>query len=423
MLIFFFIACQKEKKDTSSPSVSISNPVAGQGFNMFDTIQVTAHVHDDRQLTSVVVGLSDANNSVVQYSYPVPAQSNDFGFTIDYYLTDHHLSSGFYYLTISANDGANSTTASVKIYVTASPTVKTGYFIVTATQPKTVQECDLSLATQNSISLNTAFTGMAFGAYYQQLFINGAVNQPFVAYDAVMNGTAWSYPYGGGGLPYFTCVSTDGRKAYVGYYSGDVGSVSYTGGPSTGYSSGSASLYPYYFTVTSKYGVGIFKDKFGGGDQLYSFFRSSGFFQFNTFMPIQVKGVFERTQDELYIVGNNGSGKGVYYLYNVLTNGLQGPFTLPAAKLLSVQQVNSDYFALAMDDGNIYGFRHSNGNTSVLANVKAQQLIFNGAMSELVAASKNTLYSYSLSTNYVLSPLGSALVADSILAFELITNK
>lgn len=424
MLIFSFAACKKkEKEDTSSPRVMINSPATGASYNMYDTIAVNATVSDETQLTSVLVGLTNANNASVQYSYSVPLQGNSFTFNIQYYLVDLHLPSDFYYLTVWANDGTNTTTTRTKIYITAAPTVHNGFFITTAAQPKQVLECDVYLATQNTISLATGFAGMAFNSYHQQLYINGNINQPFSAYDAVMNGTTWSYPYDNSGLPLFTCVATDGTKAYIGYYSGDVGSATYTGVPSTSYSTGSMTLYPYYFTLTGSYGVGVFKDKFGGSDKIYTFHRSSGMVQNYNFMPIAVTGIFERTQDQLYIFGNNSSGSAVYYLYNVLTNGLQGPFTLPAAKLLSAEQVNSDYLLLGLDDGKIYGFQYSTSNMTVLTNVKAQQLIYNADLGAVFAASNNTIYSYSISTNYVLTLNAAPFVSDSIIAFEVVTNK
>jgi len=423
-VLIFFCACKKEKKDKTSPSIAISNPGSGQAFNMFDTLNVSAKVSDETKLTSVVVSLVDINNIVLQYSYSVPIQSNDFTFNIKYVLNEFHISSGSYYMSVTANDGSNITQRTVQINITESPTLKTGYFIVGATQPKTVVEYDANMVPQSSYALSTGFNGMAFGAYYQQLYINGNINQAFTAYDATMNGMTWQYPYGGGGgMPVFTCVSTDGQKAYIGYYSGSVGAATYTGGSSTGYSNGSTTLYPYFFTVTGSYGIGIYKDKTGGGDKILSFYRSSGTALNNTYMPITVLGVFERTTSELYVVGNTAAGQAVYYLYNVSTNGLVGPFSLPSGKLLSVAQADNDFLILAMNDGNIYGHRYSNGNTTVLDNTRAQKIIYNPKMKQLNAASDNKIYSYSLSTNYVLSLSGFQALSDSIIGFEVITNK
>ncbi len=424
VLIFLFFSCKKEKKDTTSPTISISTPASGQGFVMFDTVNVSARVSDETHLTSIVVALVDINNIVLQYSYSVPIQSNDFTFNIKYILNEFHLSSGFYYISVTANDGTNATQRTVKIYITESPTVKTGYFIVGATQPKIITKYDASFVQQTTISLGTGFNGMAFGPYYKQLYINGNINQSFTGYDATMNGTTWSVIYNGGGQPTFECVTTDGQKAFIGYYSGYVGSVNYTGGTSTGYPNGNSNYYPYYFGFSGSYAIGAYKDKFGGSDRLYSFYKNSGVGTNNVFVPFTVIGIFEYTNTQAYIFGNV-SGLAAYYLYDATLNSLSGPAVIPNGKLLSVAQVDPNYLLLALDDGKIYGYNCTGlgGSYLPLANIKAQKLIYNPKMHELSASSKNSLYSYSLSTNYVLTLSGFQVLADSIIGFEVITNK
>ncbi len=403
--------------------VHISGPANGQAFNMFDTIIVSAHVSDENKLTSVVITLTDANNAVLQYTHSVTIKSKDFHFSEEYYLTDHHLPSGFYNISITANDGENTTQKHQQIYVTESPTLKTGYFIVEATQPKVISKYNTNMALQGAINLNTGYNGMAFGGYYQQLCINGNINQPLVGYDLANNANLWSYPYTGGSFPECMSVTTDGKKAYVGYFSGDISSITYLGVPSTGYSTSNSNIYAYYTAPLSKYCAAVFKDKFGTSDKIYGFYRNSGGVVNSAFMPIVVSGIYERTDEELYVVGNNTSNQAVIYLYTPATNGLVGPFTLPTGKLLSVAQVNNDYFLLAMNDGSIYGYRFSNSNYTVLAGVTAQEIVYNTKTAELCAAVKNSVYSYSLSSNYVLTQTDLKSVSDSIIGFEVITNK
>lgn len=381
---------------------------------------------DETQLTSVTIRLTDINNITLQYTQAVPLNGKDFNFSIPYVLNEFHLASGSYYITLKANDGSNTTERSVQIYVVASPTVKTGYFWVGATQPKIIVRADANLVQQSTISLSTGFNGMAFGAYYQQLFINGNLNQAFVGYDAVMNGNVWTIPYNASGLPEFECVATDGQKAFIGYYGGTVSSVTNTGGPSTYYSAGNSNYYPYYFALTTSYALGAYKDRSGGSDRLYCYFRNSGVGTNNAFLPTRVLGIFEYSNTQMYIFGNLSSGQAAYWIYDVTLNGLSSPFVIPNGKLLSVVQAEPNYFLLALDDGKIYGYTNTTylgGTYSVVANLRAQKLAYNAALRELTASSNTSLYSYSLSTNYALN-LSSALNAgDSIIGFEVITNK
>lgn len=423
LLLIFFSACKKNKKDTTPPTVSIQSPASGSNFHMFDTIPVTVHVSDETHLTAVTVTLVDANNSVLQYTYNVPIQNNDFTFTAHYVLTNYHLESGLYNISVTAYDGTNNAQHQQQIFITESPTLRTGFFIVGATQPKTVTRYDNSFAQQATISLTTGFNGMVFAPYYQLLFVNGNINQQFLAYDAVYGTGSWTLPYTGTGLPTFECVATDGQKPFIGYYAGNVKAETYAGFPSTNYSFGSNTFYPYSYVVTTKYGIGLYHDKTGGTDKLASFVRTTGTSLNNVFMPVTVIGVFEHTQDELYVLGNNSLGQAVFYLYDASMNGLQGPFNLPPGKLLSAALADSDHLLLAMNTNMIYCYQYSNSNYTILANITAQKLFYSPKMRELDAAASNTVYSYSLSTNYTLTQTGSQTLPDSVIGFEVITNK
>ncbi len=422
-MIFFLAGCKKEKKDTQSPLISISNPAEGQIFSMFDTMQVTAHVSDETHLTSIVVALTDLNNIPVQGNYPVSLQSNDFTFTINYVISEFRLLSGFYYLSVTANDGTNSRQSTRKIYINESPTLKTGYYIVGATQPKNVIRYDAAMVQKNLISLTTGFTGMAYSGYNHQLYINGHVNQSLQAVDAAYNEQLnWTSAYSVGSN--FTSIYTDGKKPYIGYYSGSLSSFASSGGYSTSYINNNTGYYPVYFTTTSTYGVGIYKDKFGiAGNQIITFGKNNGIAINSRYTPCYIVGIFERTQDELYILGNDTNSNPVIYLYSVTGNFFTGPMSLPAGKLVSAVQIDSDYLIFAAQSGNIYGYRFSTNNAISLASINAQKISFQPKMYELTASSKNNLYTYSLSGNYNLTQVNMQVLADSIIGFEVVTNK
>jgi len=424
LLIFFLGACKKEKKDTTSPLISISSPASGQTYNMFDTLLVTAHVSDETQLTSVVVSLNDLNNIPVQNTVPVTLQGKDFTFSIKYILTEYHLQSGFYNLSITANDGSNSHQAIRQVYINESPTLKTGYYMVGATLPKSIVKYDINMNPQGSITLNTGFNGMAYGGYNRQLFVNGNINQSYQTYNAQSN-VDWSAPYGGGGLPQCMGVYSDGQKPYIAYYSGYVVSYSNTGTLSKSYINSNNSYYATYFTMGNTYNTGVYKEKFGtAGNKIICFGKNTGIAVNSNFTPCSVLGIFEHTSDELYILGNDAGNNAVVYLYSVSANIFTGPISsFPAGKLLSAVQIDPDYLIFASASGNIYGYRYSTGTTLSLANITAQKLFYHPKMKELTAASKNALYVYSVSGNYALNQQNMQVLADSIIGFEIITNK
>lgn len=425
LLIFFLFACKKEKKDSTPPQVSISSPAGGQAFKMFDTITVSAHVSDETQLTSVVVSLNDLNNVPVQSSVSIGIQSKDFTFSIKYILTQYHLSSGFYNISVSANDGSNLRQGTVQVYINESPTVKTGYFIVGNTQPKNIVHYDLSFNQTNNIVLNTGFNGMAYGGYYQQLYVNGNINQSFQAYSTQSNSPVWSLTYSGGGLPQYMNVYTDGTKPYISYYAGNVVSYSNTGSISKTYVNSNNAYYASYFTFGSVYDIGLFKNKFGSGtDELICFGNSTGVAINNNFSPLaSVVGIFEHTSDQFYVLGNDASNNAVFSLYTVSSNVCTPMSFLIAGKMLSAVQIDSDNLVFSSSNGNIYAFKYSTSNLTPLASVTAQQLFYQSKMKELTAACKNNLYVYSVSASYMLTQQTMQAFADSIIGFEVITNK
>ncbi|HWY37636.1 MAG TPA: Ig-like domain-containing protein [Bacteroidia bacterium] len=423
-MIFFSPGCKKKKEDTIPPLVSISNPVSGQAFNMFDTITVTAHVSDETQLTSVVVSLNDGNNIPVQSAVSISIQSKNFTFTLKYPLTEYHLTSGNYYISIIANDGSNSHQSTTQVYVTESPTLKTGYFITGISQPKNIGRYDVNFNPTGNISLNTGFNGMAYAGYYRQLYVNGNINQSFQAFYEPTSSPVWSGAYGGGGLPQDMAVFTNGREPYISYYSGYVISYSNNGTTDKTYKNANNTYYASRFCFGSSYNLGIYKDKLGTAtDKIISFGKNTGIAFNSNFAPCSVVTMFPHTDDEFYVLGNNTANNVQLYLYTVSANVFAGPLSLPAGKLLSAAQIDPDYLVFSLDNANIYGYRYSTGNTLSLANIAAQKLFYHPKMYELTVAASKTLYVYPVTGSYALGTASSHIFSDSITAFEVITNK
>jgi hypothetical protein len=425
LLIFFLSHCKKKQKgDTTSPTVSISSPANGQSFNMFDTIIINAHVSDETQLTSVVVSLNDLNNIPVQSAVNVGIQGKDFSFTLKYILSEYHLASGNYNISISANDGSNSHQGTQQIYIHESPTLKTGYYIVGATQPKIIGKYDASFSSTGSISLNTGFNGMVYEGYYHQLFVNGNINQSFQTYNAQTNTIDWSLPYGGGGLSQFMSVYTDGKKPYISFYSGNVVSYSNTGTIDKTYNNSGSGYYATCFAIGSSFNVGVYTDKFGTGADKIMCFNKNGPGINGNFAPLSTIALFEHASDQFFVLGNDASNKAVLSIYSVSAN-ISNPVTnLVNSKMLSAVQIDPDYLIFSCANGTIYGYKYSTSNLLSLATVSgAQKLFYQPKMLELTAASLNTLYVYSVSGNYVLTQQNMQVLTDSIIGFEVITNK
>jgi hypothetical protein len=405
LFIFFLTSCKKDKKDTQSPTITYISPTNGQAYKMFDTIAVNARVGDNVHLSYVTVTLTDANHSALQASYSVPITSTDFIFNIQYILTPSYQS----------------------IYITESPTQLWGYCTVLKNATQTINQVDTINSVISSISLSQMYNGMKYGAYNQQLYVNGKNTQSFQSfYIQPQISKALTYAASASiSQQDYTCIFTDGYKPYVGFLNGDVYSFTSNGAYSTSYRLNDQNFYPYYFTTTSAYGIGIFKSKIATvSDKIVSFGAFGGVFNSlplggNTAIA-NVVAVFEKSQDSLYILGNDATNQAVIGFYTPSNNTFSNFSISGSGKMLSATKVNKEYILIATTTG-IYPVLGLSLNASLSPSV-AQKLSYQAKLNRLTTASNTSLNSYYVATNS-LSLISTKVLTDSIIDFEVITNK
>ena len=424
MFIFFLLSCKKDKKDTQSPNITFVSPNNGQTYKMYDTIIVSAHVSDNQHISYINVTLTDANHSALQASYSVPISSADFTFNIKYILTQFHLLSGTYYIQITADDGYNTTSSYQSIYITESPTQLWGYCTVLKNSNQTINQIDTSINVISSIALTQPYNGMKYGTYYQQLYVNGKGSQAFQSfYLQPQTSKVLAYASSATGSQQdYTCIFTDGYKPYVGFLNSDVYSFTDAGSYSTSYRLNDYNFYPYYFTKTSAYGISIMKSKIPAvSDKIVSYSNYGAVF--NSLILDTVKNVvavFEKSQDSLVVLGNNANNQARISIYNPAANHFSTYILSVNGKMLSATKVNNEYILIATTTG-IYPLIGFSLNASLSASV-AQKISYHPKLNRLTAASNTTLNSYYVTTNS-LTPISTKVLTDSIIDFEVITNK
>ena len=427
MFIFFLLSCKKDKKDTQSPVISFVSPTSGQTYKMFDTIAVSAHVSDNMHLSYINVTLTDANHGTLQASYSVPITSLDFIFNIKYILTQFHLASGNYLMQITADDGYNTTSSYQNIYITESPTQLWGYCIVLKNTNQTINQADTMNSLISSISLSQPYNGMKYGAYNQQLYVNGKGSQSFQSfYLQPQSAKVLTYAVSAtSNQQDYTCIFTDGYKPYVGFLNSDVYSFTDIGSYSTSYRLNDPNFYPSYFTTTSAYGVGILKSKIVTvSDKIVSY---SSYGAIYNSLPLagntaitNVVAVFEKAQDSLYVLGNDATNQAVGYVYCISGNNFPITLSMPTSKIYSAVKVTNQYLICSTTSG-IYPISGLNAGVS-LSPLIAQKLSYQPKLNRLTIASNTNLNSYYVHTNS-LSLISTKALTDSIVDFEVITNK
>lgn len=116
-------ACKKENADNDSPIIQIESPLMGSMFYYLNNIEVSAAISDNQQLTSVTLEITNAGN--IRYLEHKEFSPMSREFRLDYTLShnDLYLTSGVYYIKITASDGTNETIVFREIQLTEAPRI------------------------------------------------------------------------------------------------------------------------------------------------------------------------------------------------------------------------------------------------------------------------------------------------------------
>ncbi|HTA63248.1 MAG TPA: hypothetical protein VK835_12360 [Bacteroidia bacterium] len=432
MFIFFLISCKKDKKDTLPPSITCTAPSSGQHVKMFDTLTVSATVTDDQHLSFINVTLTDLNHTPLQPSQPIHIQSASFSFSIKYILTQYHLETGNYFIQITADDGYNTVSFYQPIFIVESPTQLWGYCTVLKNTSTTINFVDTANAPLSSLVLSHAYNGIKYGAYYQQLYVNGKGTQAFQSFNVQATSINQTVNYTATATVNqvdYTSLYTDGTRPYVGFLNSDVNSFDNMGAYGISYRLNDMNYYPYLFTKTSNYGVGVFKSKIAANSDKIVAFSSFGAFYNSLGLPspnFKVIAIFEKGTDGVCVLGNDASNQAQGYIYNII-DGSSTPLTgLPVSgKILSAVKVNNNYMAFSTSS-NTYLYCYSTPSNNISLPFSAQKLAYQPKLNRLVAAVGFNLNSYYVGTDTLTSISGthsSINCGDSIVDFEVITNK
>lgn len=421
-LCVLFFSCKKDKK-IDVPSVQIVEPAGVQTFNVFDTIMVKAHVSDPQGLKSVNISLTNGQSVKVLPAVEVAITSNDMTFTWPYILNDLHLASGQYYITVCASNGTNTKYAYQEIYVDAAPTVKEAVYAITR-KGGGVQTW--SLDSVFHISTGAYFAGnysaSDISSYYQQLYVAAFDTGNVNALSVPGGGNVWSITGNNSPTPYFTNVYSYGDAAYVSYYTGYVKYFDHNGNIQASI----AIPLGYYPVKTLVWGNYLFveqKSISSSTENLALYYSASGAGFQQCSLPGPVVAMCGMDNDDVFVFGNETTGVPYMLKYSLSGNSFYSPVSLPAAKLLSAVQLNSDEFLVGFNNGSIYNYTYNPSNfVSYITGVSASHIRYDAVNNQLVIASGKTVQLYNCNLSSA-SLVYSVPMADSVLDVEILFNK
>lgn len=427
LLAIFISACKKKTKDEDMiyPAITITKPGYGITYNMFDTIQVQVKVSDNNTLTKVTVGLTDMNKNAVQDAVVFTPNSTPLDINISYPISNFHISSGFYYMMIYASDGQNEIQSARTIYIKTSPTVKMGYYIFTSgSNQHTLQKLDTNYASLGIVKNTGIYNGSVIANYNHRLYLNGAVNRDFQAYDSGNNMVKWIKQNSGSGAPYFSYCDTDKKNAFIGYYNGQLIKYDSDGNQLTSYSYPNSDYFPQYgSSAASKY-LAQYQSKTNSlSKKLIVYDLNSGAALKELTINFTAVSVFEKSFDEVYILGNDNNNQGVLYVYTVSTGSLKSATSLNSGKIICACMMDSNTLLFSMDDGNTYQYQFDVNNFSSIIEGELLTQIKYDEFEKFVYYSSNVQLKICTLNNFKLSTIKTYNHSDTIRDFQIIYNK
>src|SRR6185312_4697943 len=227
LFLIFFLALCSCKKDTPAgyPSVQISAPYPSAIFNVPCTIQVTGHASDSKSLTSVTVYIANGQNVAVESPIKIPVTSNSMNVSCLYRLSDIHLPSGQYYMTITASNGTNTASAFQQIYIDAVPTKSVAIYAITRDAMGVHAwgiDSTFHVSPAYSYSVLGDYSSFDINSYYQQLYIAGHDSGNVNVYSVPMPSPDWAISGTPSPTPYFTNVCCNNDAEFISYYANNM---------------------------------------------------------------------------------------------------------------------------------------------------------------------------------------------------------
>lgn len=419
-LAVLLYACKKEE-DTVPPIVNISSPYENQFFEVHDTMSVSATVSDESVLKSISVVLVNEDMIPVQEVREVTVNQKEEQFSLQEVIYDIYLESGTYYIRVSASDGYNTTNNYRKVSITAAPRERKGIcFISGENSSVAVLVADNALVITPKIVLQGDYSASAVNSYYQDLYVAGKHTGHATAVVLGPGSVKWAIPVIQGSAPYFTNVYNDGNYAYISYYDGNLrgydhnGVLKYT-------ATAAQNFYPVKSLHHEEYILTEQRDMTSPVRKLVVYYAANGTGKQETSLLNQdVTAFYSKDADNVFVFGNNGS-QGVIEVYSMSGNGFWAPHTLPAGRLLSVAQVDSNTYLIGHENNIVYKFQYLPLSLTPFINgVQANAITYDPVMDQVIIGDNNYLRLY----NYANAGLvNSAAHNDTITAVHVWYNK
>src|SRR6185312_3161230 len=388
---------------------------------------------DSKSLTSVTVYIANGQNVAVESPIKIPVTSNSMNVSCLYRLSDIHLPSGQYYMTITASNGTNTASAFQQIYIDAVPTKRVAIYAITRDAMGVHAwgiDSTFHVSPAYSYSVLGDYSSFDINSYYQQLYIAGHDSGNVNVYSVPMPSPDWAISGTPSPTPYFTNVCCNNDAEFISYYAnnmpnGYVKCYNHLGALQSVFNATTG----YYPVKTYTWGNFLFTEEKGislsASEWLHIFYQLTSASYNQTGLAGPVTAIYGYDNNDIFIFGNTTSGGGFIKLYNIPGNTFYSPpFSLNSyGKLLSASQINANTYLLGFSNGTIYQYTFNSVSIIPYINsIIASSIRYDSINNQVITASGKTIRAYNYSVGSAILA-ASTTVSDSVRDLRILYNK
>lgn len=410
-------SCDRKKQDAIPPTIEIDSPLLGTVFYYQNTVTINAEVRDNVNLESITLEITDAQNNRYLDNKTFLPQGNYFSLEYTISHTDLYLSSGTYFVRITASDGENTQIAFREIQLMEAPRILERVFVVrengNASSIDTLSESNV-LPCQ---SFNHPYLFGAIDSRSQQLVV--CSNSPSTLLSRL--------------FPDFLELSTafpSTNEVLTAFYH-DKNSHRFFWGSQTGtiwktdlfgtQTLASLGLGTKVIAIGScpSHLIVITENTNNNERYVHALRTDNGVTEISLAVGWQAMGVVAMDSDNqrVLLVGNEGN-VARFQWFNLSTSALNEVFNFyESSEILSVCDASGNDFYTIQTNGIV---RYSNllGSYNTTNSVSAEKLLFDDHSNTLWAIAPNTLYQLDASGSSVLRTLTAPGIIDAWLKYN-----
>ena len=347
LAFLFCFACKK--KDTVPPVVSLSSPSGMSAHDVLDYIRVTGTVTDDSDLEWIKIKVQSVQGLSATETTLLNPSGSSFDFDEYIHLEDIHLSSGSYYVKVTAFDGVNESSEFVEVILNEVPRVLEKV-LITSDGVGSVELFELDNSNFSYLDqMGGDYSSSVANSYWHYIAIAGDEVGGMRAYDPISKSVLWEVSNGLIGSTFFRYLTVgESNNIFITQGDGNVKSFDKNGIRKFLANVGINSNLGYVKEIGGAVFVEVISNL--GSVDLVRFNSGTGIEESRLSLNERIIGIEQKGGGELYLITQD-SGQPRIYIFSVMSNSLWEPIQLPSGSVYSTLGVSNNEVWLGHSTG------------------------------------------------------------------------